>query len=364
MNPSASGRQFLRTLGLVALAISVMFTVDTFLAKTEESESRVEAARLFAEGQRLLDQGHNLEAAERLKDALAIQRVNRDYELALARAQLGAGQYPDAEATLGTLLASNSTDGPANLNMARVLVKEGRIGEAISYYHRAVYGTWNDDAENRWQVRFELIDLLARQNSKEELLGELLAVADQASDDVATRLRIGSLFLEAGSPNRAAAVFQQLLAERPDNAAAFAGLGEADFARADYRAAVNHFSSALRLNPDDQAAVQKLDLCNRILALDPARRGLDPAERFRRSRVLLEMTAAAVEKCSNSGLLERAKKRAVEERVTAARQDAAAEADVDLAEELWQAREPGCGASNDRTSPDDPLALVLAKTAQ
>jgi tetratricopeptide (TPR) repeat protein len=363
MNPSASARQFLRTLGLVALAIGVTFTVDTFLAKTEESESRVEAARLFAEGQRLLDRGHNLEASERLRDALAIQRNNRGYELALARAQLGAGQYPDAEATLGTLLASNSTGGPANLNMARVLVKEGRIGEAISYYHRAVYGTWNDDPGNRLQVRFELIDLLARQNSKEELLGELLAVADQASDDVATRLRIGSLFLDAGSPNRAAAVFQQLLAEKPDNAAAFAGLGKADFARADYRAAVNDFSSALRLNPDDQTTVQKLDLCNRILALDPARRGLDPAERFRRSRVLLEMTAAAVEKCSTSGLLEQAKQ-AVEGRVTAARQDAAAAADVDLAEELWQAREPGCGASNDRTSPDDPLALVLAKTAQ
>jgi tetratricopeptide (TPR) repeat protein len=358
-NPATSGRQFLRTLGLVALAISVTFTVDTFLAKTEESESRVEAARLFTEGQGLLQEGRYVEASGRLQDALTIQRGNRDYELALARAQLGAGQYPDAEATLNSLLMADSTDGPANLNMARVLVKESRVREAISYYHRAIYGTWtNNAAGNQTQVRFELIDLLAQQDSKAELLGELLVIEDQAPGDVATQQHIGSLFLEAGSPDRAAAVFQQLLKQQPDSAVAYAGLGESDFARGDYRAAVNDYSSALRLNPEDQTAVRKLDLCNRILVLDPTRRGLDPVERFRRSRVLLEMTAAAMEMCSHSELLDQAKKLA-EERVTAARQDAAASADVDLAEELWQARTPGCGPR-----PDDPLALVLTKTAQ
>jgi tetratricopeptide (TPR) repeat protein len=339
-----------------------MFTVDTFLAKTEESESRIEAARLFAEGQKLLNAGDNVQAVERLQDALAIERQNRDYELALARAQLGAGQLQDAEMTLGGLLLADSTDGPANLTMARVLVKQGRIREGISYYHRAVYGTFKSDtAANRMNARFELIDLLAQQNLKEELLGELLAVAEQAPGDVPTQLRIGNLFLEAGSPDRAAVVFQKLLEQSPDNGAAYSGLGEADFTRGDYRAAVADFSQALRLNPEDRTAAQKLDLSNRVLALDPTRRGLDPAERLRRSRALLEMTVNAVGTCSTSAAVEEARK-SLQERASAARQDARAEAELDLAEQLWQARPPGCGPPPGQTS--DPLALVLAKTAR
>jgi hypothetical protein len=59
--------------------------------------------------------------------------------------------------------------------MGRILVKEGRFPEAISYFRRAIYGHWNEDAAgNRLRVRFELIDLLAQRNSKEELLAELL----------------------------------------------------------------------------------------------------------------------------------------------------------------------------------------------
>ena len=83
---------------------------------------------------------------DRFKDALEIERANRDYQRPLAQAQLAAGQAADAETTLNDLLLNDSTDGPANLAMGRVLVKEGRIREAISYYHRAVYGQWKDDA--------------------------------------------------------------------------------------------------------------------------------------------------------------------------------------------------------------------------
>ena len=94
MTPTASARQFLRTLAMVALAMFVLFAVDTFLAKTEEAESRIEAARLFKEGQRLLDQSRNAEAVERLKDALTIQRDNHDYQLALARRSWQRGSSP------------------------------------------------------------------------------------------------------------------------------------------------------------------------------------------------------------------------------------------------------------------------------
>src|SRR5579862_8176140 len=108
----SSSRQFLRTFSLVALAIGALFAVDTFLAKTEEAESRVEAKRLFNLGQNLLDLGNSAEAVDRIKDALEIERGNRDFQKVLARAQLAAGQPEDAETTLDELLLNDSTDGP------------------------------------------------------------------------------------------------------------------------------------------------------------------------------------------------------------------------------------------------------------
>jgi tetratricopeptide (TPR) repeat protein len=366
MTPASSG-QFLRTFSLVAVAMAALFAADTFLAKTEEAESRIEAARLFALGQNLLNQGHSAEAVDRLKDALEIERGNREYQLILAQAQLAAGQAADAEATLTNLLLGDSTDGPANLAMGRVLVKEGRIREAISYYHRAVYGQWKDNAQNnRLKVRMELIDLLAQQNSKDELLAELLAVQDQMPGDVAARLRMGRLFLAAGSPARAADVFREVLRDESDDQAAradaTAGLGEADFARGDYRAAQGDFQSALRLNPADQTAAKRLDLSIRVLALDPAVRGIGASERFRRSRVLVQMTLDAAE-ClgpnSPQELLDEAQK-TLNQPASAAGEDAATEANLDLAGKLWTARLSGCGPAPD---PDDPLGLVLAKAA-
>jgi tetratricopeptide (TPR) repeat protein len=362
MTPASSG-QYLRTFTLVAVAMAALFAADTFLAKTEEAESRIESARLFALGQSLLNQGHSAEAVDRLKDALEIERGNREYLRTLAQAQLAAGQAADAEATLNDLLLGDSTDGPANLAMGRVLVKEGRTRDAISYYHRAVYGQWKNDAQNnRLKVRMELIDLLAQQNSKDELLAELLAVQDQMPGDVAARLRTGRLFLAAGSPARAADVFREVLKEQAANVDAYAGLGEADFARGDYRAAQGDFQSALRLNPSDQAAAKRLDLSNRVLALDPAVRGIGAAERFRRSRDLVRMTLDAAE-ClgpnSPQELFDEAQK-ALKVRVSAGGENDATETDLDLAGKLWTARLSGCGPAPD---PDDPLGLVLAKAA-
>ncbi len=363
-----AGRSFLGTFGLVFLAIAAIFVVDTFLAKTERAEDRAAAARQFEQGRVLIERGRNAEAIERIEDAISIERGNRDYLRTLAQAELAAGKTADAEATLTDLLESDPTDGPASLIMARVLAKQGRFPEAISYFHRAIYSHWNQDAaENRLRARFELIDLLAQRNSKEELLAELLPVQDQAPLDLKARTRMGQLFLLAGSPARAADVFRGILHDDPADADAHAGLGEADFARGNYRAAQREFQTALRLAPDDQNARRRLGLCDELLMLDPARRGLGPAERFHRSIKLVELTLDETRECTGQnpspelrGLLDKAGK-ALKAHVSAARQGEAFEANLDLAEQLWQARRKECKSP---PATDSPLVLVLARLAQ
>jgi tetratricopeptide (TPR) repeat protein len=353
-------------MSLVFLAIVAIFAADMFLAGMERKESRIEAARLFRQGQAAIARGQNAEGIERIKDAIAIERGNRDYSRTLAQAQLTAGKINDAEATLTDLLQTDPSDGLASLTMARVLVREGRFAEAISYFHRAVYGQWNQDAAaNQLRARFELIDLLAQRNSKEDLLAELLPIQDQPPRDWKMRIRLGQLFLQAGFPARAAVLFRAVLHDAPGNADAYAGLGQAEFAQSAYRAAQRDFQTAQRLAPDDQAARKGLDLANELLTLDPTSRGLGQEERFHRSLKLVELTANEASQCAGPNptelgeLLDMAAK-ALKARVGAARQGDASESNLELAEWLWAGRKeckpPPAG--------DSPLALVMARIAQ
>ncbi len=367
MRQALAARPFLGTLALTFLAIAALFLTDTFLAKMDRNESRVEASRLFEQGRVLMGWGENAEAIKRVKDALSIDRGNRDYLRTLAEAQLAAGDTKGAEATLGDLLESEPTDGLASLLMGRVLAKEGRFAEAISYFHRAIYGRWSKDAEeNRRRARFELIDLLAKQNFKEELLAELLPVQEHAPQDIKTRTHIGELFLMAGSPTRAVEVFRGILHDAPENAEGHKGMGEAEFARGNYRASQRDFQAALRLAPDDQGVLRQLDRCDEVLQLDPTLRGLGSEERFRRSLKLVELTLNEVSQCAKLNppaelreLLAKAT-RALKTHGTAGQQIERSEANLDLAEQLWQLRKRECSSG----AMDTPLALVMARLAQ
>ena len=361
---SPTGGSVLGTLMLVAVAIVALSAIDTFLARTERSENLAEASRLTAAARG----AKPIDAIADYKAAISIERENSGYWLSLGEAQLAAGQLADAEGTLAELLRRDSTAGAVNLALARVLVKEGRITDAVSAYHRAIYGHWDHDAENnRVNVRFELVNLLAQQGSKEELLAELLPLLDVAPDDLEVRTRLGHLFLVAGSATRAAEIFREILRNHPQDADAYAGLGEAEFARANYQNARGDFQVAANLRPSDREIQKLLDLTTQVLALDPMRRGLGPDEQYRRSLKMLDMAASAIRRCSsgNSPLDEEAlenAQNALSARKPAVALSAAVETNLNLAEELWKIRQQEC--KQPPSAAEEPLGLVLTKIAQ
>ena len=358
---------FGRTFTLTILAIGALAAIDLFLAKTEREANDAEAARYYQEGRRLMQAGRSSEAADRFQSALSLERENEHYQLALAQALEAAGKLEDAEATLKALLERNSFAGPANLAMARVLVKQGQIDRAIAYYHRAIYGQWSDgQRSNPVQARLELADLLSRRNSKEDLLAELLPLQDQAPDDPETRLKMGKWFLAAGSPGRAAGIFRTLLRQQPEAAEAYAGLGEAEFAQADYRLARSEFLAALRLKPGDAYLSNRLEVSDRVLMLDPRRNGLSAEEEYQRSRKLLELALDGLKQCAGPAPTE-----PVADLMEAAAKElkkrGSASGDIELAQRLWQMRKAACGpavSSPGMPGSDEALDLVMEKLAQ
>ncbi len=357
------------TFVLVFLAIAALAATDTFLAKVERTEGQAEARRLLIEGQRLVQQGSDAEAIDKFRSALSVSRGNQEAQLGLARALLAVGRVTDAETLLQEMLQRNATDGAANLTMARVMLKEGRTAEATSYYHQAIYGRWNQDAQaSRVKVRFELIDMLVQQRADREVLAELLPLQDEAPDDIQTRKRIARLYLLAGSPSRALDLFKDILRQQPQDFDAYAGLGEAEFARGNYRTARTDFRAALRLNPEDEEIQKRLGVCETVLTLDPTQRGLSSAEQYRRSLKLLELASDAMHRCVGApppetahGLAEKAGQ-ALKRRAGYSRQEEVTETNLELAEQLWQARQKQCKQAP--AEAEEPLALVIAKLAQ
>ncbi|MGA3203249.1 MAG: tetratricopeptide repeat protein [Bryobacteraceae bacterium] len=363
-----SSSSVLGTLALVGVAVVGLSIADAYLARMERQENRAEALRLAAAGRGMVEKGRPLEAVSEFKAALAIERDNPESWLALGQAQLAAGELEGAEETLTELLRRDSTAGAANLALARVLVKEGRVTEAVSIYHRAIYGRWERDAEaNRVSARFELVNLLAEQGSKEELLAELLPLLDVAPEDVGVRKHLGRLFLIAGSATRAGEIFREILRNHPEDADAYAGLGESEFARGNYQTARGDFQAAANLRPSDLEISRRLELSNDVLALDPMRRGIGPVEQYERSVRMVELAKSAIRQCSSTlspleqDALDEAQK-AETKRVPSAQMSKALEENLNLAEQLWKIRLEECKRAT--TAAEEPLRLVLGKIAQ
>jgi tetratricopeptide (TPR) repeat protein len=363
--PAASVSEFIATFTLILGAILGLLLFDTALAKVDIGQRKSYGAREFAIGEQLLAQGKLEEATEHLRTASTLDGDNSAYATALAQATLVGGRPSAAEQILLPLLERVPTDGAANLAMARVLVKEGRLEEAKSYYHRAIYGLWPRGADqNRIASRFELIDILAQTNAKQELLSELLPIQDDSANGTAQRKRIAHLFVLAGSPARAVTIYRDLLRRDSHDADAYVGLADAALSLGDFATGRADLLAAQKLLPEDSTSIgARISLADSAIALDPTQRGLSLAEQARRSRNILQMTLKSARSCLSAqdpqvaAALDAA---GVLMSPSAAGQAQSIEQNLSLAEQLWGLRRTRCAPERDAGA----LALVHIRIAQ
>lgn len=297
--PTATVSEFIATFAIILAAILGLILFDTGLAKVDARERKVYASREFSVGESLMADGKTSAAIEHLRSATSLDADNPAYATALAEAILADGRPEDAQLILVPLLERDPTDGAANLAMARVLTKENKTDAAKAYYHSAIYGTWPAAGGRNKQLaaRFELIDLLARTNARQELLAELLPIQDDSTIDGDHRKLIAHLFVQAGSPARAVTIFREFLRKNPGDVDAYVGLAESALSLGDLGTARNDFVAAQKLTPDTTSMRSRIAVVDSAIALDPSQTGLAVAEQNRRSRQLLELTVAAVRKC-------------------------------------------------------------------
>ncbi len=354
---------FVATLAGVLLATALFLSFDIFLARLDRSASDAHAASEYADGLALLAAGRPSDASARFGAAVAIDRQNVNYALALGQALLEQGRTTDAEATLRALLDRAENDGAVNLTMAHVMLRENRPADAKAYFHRAIFGRWGaDSVARRTQARFELIDMLAARGDSRELLAELLPFEETSPDSTALRRRLGRLFILAGSPARAAAMFGEVLRRDPEDATAYAGMGEAALELGNFRTARADLAKAAELRPEDPAIARSLAVADSVLSLDPTARGIGAHERYVRSQTLLARTIAVLGACSPSAAsaLADSARAVLSMGVPARREAAQGEAMLASATDLWAAQAATCApAANDKV-----LWLVQTHLAQ
>jgi tetratricopeptide (TPR) repeat protein len=352
--------------GVLAALVGVA-VVGGFLNYFYRAERIKRATQEYQAGNDLLQKDRIPEAIDQYRNALSISH-NTDHRLALGLALVKAGRFEEASIYLNEVLRDRANSGPANLGMATVAADESRADEAILYYRRAVAGAWPDHPEqNRVESRMQLVRFLAKSARKAQTRAELLLLAADLPKATVLQKQVGRMLIDFGMQKEAADIFTGMIHEGSPDADEYDGLGEAEYLLGDYRAATNAFHHALNIDPADQSAIHRSEVCDEILALDPMQRGLGSRERFQRSQELLHRTLTELLACVGS---EAALPASSGEPVAAAREalsrkrapvsfSDAADANVHLAEKVWAERL----SSGKSPIADDPLARIMSDLA-
>jgi len=348
--------------GVLAVLIG-LGVVAGLLSYHYRTERAGRAQHFYELGNQFLQKDLYDEAIGQYRDALSISHTPQN-RLALALALVKAGHADEAAIYLKDLLRSDPVNAAANLGMARVAAQEGRIDEAVGYYHHAIYGAWPANAaEQRIQARIELIQALGKAGRRQQAQAELLSMLTVMPGDILFERQAAPLALAYGLPKEAAKLFRDLTERDAQDEKAWAGLGEAEYALADYPAAREALAAALRWNPNSTAVQKRLDAAAQILALDPMQRGLGAAERYRRSQEVLAAVLDVLDRCSVAALpaalreqMEGARKLLVRGRRPPSYSDAI-ENNTSVAEQLWTAGAQACGSM---PAADAPLSRIMA----
>ena len=366
--PPAAARRTV-SMGRMAVVIALMIALGGGLSWFYRSRRADRALEHAVRGESLMAAGRPEEAVEQFRSALSISHSFRD-RLALASALVTARRWNEAEIYFRELGREQPGSGPVNLGLGRIAAQKGNVGEAVAFYRRAVYGTWPEESPLRGlEIRRELVDFLGRSGQAAWVRAELLALAAECPDDPGARMETAGLLLDHALAAEAAAMYREILAESPRDGAAHAGLGRAEYELRNYAAARNSFRSALLQNPGDAVSEARLQVVERILALDPRARGLRPAEKYARSRTLLEAVFASLEGCLGeggtstpeaAGETREAARRSLARRGRPRSYGDAVEENLTLAAELWRERMRWCPGA----PADEALGLVMERFSE
>ncbi len=351
---------------LVFVVLALLFGITAWLANVYHTERQSRAETYYRQADVLARAGRLGEAVEQYRAAISYAPDNAHYQLALALALTDLGRLQEAGSHLSEMHEADPANAWIDLLLARISAREGRIDDAVSEYHQAIYGLWpGDTGSDRIQAGFELVQLLEHTGRSGTALAELMALSEETPQDPTVQTRVAFLLLQHGSAPRASEMFLKVLESDPHNAAAALGCGEAAFAQGNYAAAENWLRKAVQWDHNNAEAATWLQETAEIRSLDPTLVTLSAAGRYERVLTLVSRTLDALQACAAPGSSAEIETLIPEAQDFLRNNRVHHEGDtpraVELAEQLWQARKQVCGKA---PKSQEPLDLMMAKVAK
>ena len=301
---------FKDTLALLSIfAVTCVLAVLTWLIFRSYSQHQSDAAaRWKRRGEDALAHKNAPAAVYDLRTSLGYeQQDDPGTEIGLAEglAEIGTPRsLEEAAVYLNTLWEKAPGNGNINLQLARVLARQGQAASALEHYHAAVYGVWEGHgAVQGRQARLEMVRYQISLGRFNDARGELLIAAGNDTS-TPTLMEAASLLAEAHFPADALHLYQEVAARRPVVLQALEGTGQMAFLLARYRTARTYLDRALNTSNAahplmDRALVQRnLRIANAVMAIYPSRE-LPHRERLRRVVRAYELAHKRYMECAN-----------------------------------------------------------------
>jgi len=176
-----------------------------------------------------------------------------DTKLALATAQIRAGDGKSAEPVLRAIIAKDPKNVAAATLLGAALVATGAYPEAEKLLRSSLERMPND-----FEASFALAQLFEKTGKNEDAFTQYRNAADLKRDSAVPLLEAARLGLSLGRPQLAGALLERALERAPKSAQAHALYGDVMVARGDKAGAKDHYQQALAgEGPFDRAHVQK-----------------------------------------------------------------------------------------------------------
>jgi predicted Zn-dependent protease len=287
---------------LLTLAASAGFAAVSHLVARFTANQQARGRKLYDLGLAATDGGHYNDAIAAFRAALTCDPTNSRYQLSLARALRDSNDprlLEEAESYLLALWQRAPQDAAVNLALARVAAHRGSVEDATRYYHNAMYGVWNANADsNRNKARIELIQFLLKKGAPAQAESELMALSTSLPPEPAAHVEAAQLFAEAQDYEGALAQYQDVLRLDPTNRAALSGAGAAAYNAGNYATAQHYLDAAVKADPQDADSRELLAIADLVLRANPFQSHISDAERNRRIATAFEQAETRLRKCA------------------------------------------------------------------
>lgn len=169
-----------------------------------------------------------------------------------------AAEYAAAIVTYDAMLAIDPANYDAAVHLGFLYEKEKKLDKAGEFYEMAIAANPEDS-----QSLGSLAGIYAEQKNTEKSIDAYERAIAATTDDQRQRFRsqLGRILITEQQFEKAAAVYTELVAEKPDNASYQYNLGASLKAVKNYKDATPHLEKAIELKPDFALAYQELAGC-------------------------------------------------------------------------------------------------------